>query len=64
MYQELQPARSEFVPIRQLNYHVRLWGPATSDLPPLVLVWMPVLLLLLLLPQVLLVLPLQQHLWS
>ena len=44
MYQELQPARSEFVPIRQLNYHVRLWGPATSDLPPLVLVhgWMDV----------------------
>lgn len=44
MYQELQPARSEFVPIRQLNYYVRLWGPATSDLPPLVLVhgWMDV----------------------
>jgi pimeloyl-ACP methyl ester carboxylesterase len=44
MYQELQPARSEFVPIRQLNYHVRLWGPAASDLPPLVLVhgWMDV----------------------
>ena len=44
MYQELQPARSEFVPIRQLNYHVRLWGPATSDLPPLELVhgWMDV----------------------
>ena len=44
MYHELQPARSEFVPIRQLNYHVRLWGPATSDLPPLVLVhgWMDV----------------------
>jgi pimeloyl-ACP methyl ester carboxylesterase len=44
MYQELQPARSEFVPIRQLNYHVRLWGPATSALPPLVLVhgWMDV----------------------
>ncbi|MBL8365290.1 MAG: alpha/beta hydrolase [Comamonas sp.] len=44
MYQELHPARSEFVPIRQLNYHVRLWGPATSDLPPLVLVhgWMDV----------------------
>ena len=44
MYQEIQPARSEFVPIRQLNYHVRLWGPATSDLPPLVLVhgWMDV----------------------
>lgn len=44
MYQEHQPARSEFVPIRQLNYYVRLWGPATSDLPPLVLVhgWMDV----------------------
>ena len=44
MYQELQPARSEYVPIRQLNYHVRLWGPATSTLPPLVLVhgWMDV----------------------
>jgi pimeloyl-ACP methyl ester carboxylesterase len=44
MYQELQPARSESVPIRQLNYHVRLWGPGTSALPPLVLVhgWMDV----------------------
>ncbi|MBI3100724.1 MAG: alpha/beta hydrolase [Burkholderiales bacterium] len=44
MYQELQPARSEYVPIRQLNYHVRLWGPDTSALPPLVLVhgWMDV----------------------
>ena len=44
MYTPRQTSRSEFVSIRQLNYHVRLWGPETSDLPPLVLVhgWMDV----------------------
>lgn len=44
MYQEHQTARSAFVPIRHLNYHVRQWGPDTSALPPLVLVhgWMDV----------------------
>jgi pimeloyl-ACP methyl ester carboxylesterase len=44
MYQTVHTSRSEFVPIRQLNYHVRLWGPETSSLPPLVLVhgWMDV----------------------
>ena len=44
MYATRQTSRSEFVAIRQLNYHVRLWGPETSPLPPLVLVhgWMDV----------------------
>ena len=44
MYATRQTSRSEFVAIRQLNYHVRLWGPETSHLPPLVLVhgWMDV----------------------
>ena len=44
MYATRQTSRSEFVAIRQLNYHVRLWGPDTSTLPPLVLVhgWMDV----------------------
>jgi len=44
MYQTAYTSRSEFVPIRQLNYHVRLWGPETSRLAPLVLVhgWMDV----------------------
>ena len=44
MYSTRQTSRSEFVAIRQLNYHVRLWGPETSPLPPLVLVhgWMDV----------------------
>lgn len=44
MYQARQTSRSEFVAIRQLNHHVRLWGPETSTLPPLVLVhgWMDV----------------------
>ncbi|MGB3449095.1 MAG: alpha/beta hydrolase [Giesbergeria sp.] len=44
MYQTAYTSRSEFVPIRQLSYHVRLWGPETSSLPPLVLVhgWMDV----------------------
>ncbi len=44
MYKEIRPFRSEFVPIRGLHYHVQHWGPATSTLPPLVLVhgWMDV----------------------
>lgn len=44
MYKEKRPSRSEFVPIRGLQYHVQHWGPATSELPPLLLVhgWMDV----------------------
>lgn len=47
MYKEKCPARSEFVPIRSLDYHVLHWGPASgaqADLTPLVLVhgWMDV----------------------
>ncbi len=46
MYKEKRTSRSEFVPIRGLNYHVRIWdSPSLSNaLPPLVLVhgWMDV----------------------
>jgi pimeloyl-ACP methyl ester carboxylesterase len=44
MYQPKRASRSEFVPIRDLRYHVRLWGQASADQPPLVLVhgWMDV----------------------
>jgi pimeloyl-ACP methyl ester carboxylesterase len=44
MYKEKRSARSEFVPIRGLSYHVQHWGDATSALPPLVLLhgWMDV----------------------
>ncbi len=50
MYKENRSSRSEFVPIRGLQYHVRVWdAPATHDpaaaaKPPLVLVhgWMDV----------------------
>ena len=46
MYKEKRTSRSEFVPIRGLNYHVRIWQGAdpVSTLPPLVLVhgWMDV----------------------
>ena len=50
MYKEKRKSRSEFVPIRGLNYHVRVWeqtdksGPPASAGPPLVLVhgWMDV----------------------
>ena len=46
MYKEKRTSRSEFVPIRGLSYHVRIWdGPIPSSaLPPLVLVhgWMDV----------------------
>ncbi|WP_439112716.1 alpha/beta fold hydrolase [Hydrogenophaga sp.] len=44
MYQALKASRSEFVPIRNLNYHVRVWGEPDPDRAPLVLVhgWMDV----------------------
>jgi len=44
MYQPQRPSRSEFVPIRKLRYHVRLWGEPTAGVPPLVMVhgWMDV----------------------
>lgn len=44
MYQAQRLSRSEFVPIRQLRYHVRLWGQPSAQQPPLVLVhgWMDV----------------------
>ncbi|WP_431273496.1 alpha/beta fold hydrolase [Variovorax ureilyticus] len=44
MYQALRISRSEFVPVRNLNYHVRLWGEPATDRPPLVLLhgWMDV----------------------
>lgn len=44
MYQALKPSRSEFVPVRHLNYHVRQWGRPDAAQAPLVLVhgWMDV----------------------
>ncbi|MEK9803589.1 MAG: alpha/beta fold hydrolase, partial [Curvibacter sp.] len=44
MYQARRPARSEFAPVRKLQYHVLRWGEASSVLPPLVLMhgWMDV----------------------
>lgn len=44
MYQAKKASRSEFVPIRGLQYHVRLWGEPRPDRPPLVMVhgWMDV----------------------
>jgi pimeloyl-ACP methyl ester carboxylesterase len=44
MYQPARPSRSEFVPIRNLRYHVRTWGQPEDGVPPLVLVhgWMDV----------------------
>jgi len=44
MYQPKRASRSEFVPIRTLRYHVRVWGEARSGQVPLVLVhgWMDV----------------------
>ncbi len=44
MYPIQKVSRSEFVPIRQLRYHVRQWGTPSPDTPPLVLVhgWMDV----------------------
>jgi pimeloyl-ACP methyl ester carboxylesterase len=44
MYQPKRAARSEFVPIRNLRYHVRLWGEPAPGRVPLVMVhgWMDV----------------------
>jgi pimeloyl-ACP methyl ester carboxylesterase len=45
MYQVLRPSKSEFVPVRGLQYHVRRWGPLQAGIkPPLVLLhgWMDV----------------------
>ncbi|MDP3171060.1 MAG: alpha/beta hydrolase [Polaromonas sp.] len=44
MYKEKRFSRSELVPIRGIEYHVRHWGESSSSLPPLVLVhgWMDV----------------------
>ena len=44
MYQVKRPARSEFVPIRNLSYHVLVWGTPTEAKTPLVLLhgWMDV----------------------
>jgi len=44
MYQVKRISHSEFVPIRNLNYHVRVWGEPAPDKTPLVIVhgWMDV----------------------
>ncbi|MBA2962202.1 MULTISPECIES: alpha/beta fold hydrolase [Ramlibacter] len=44
MYQPRRTSRSEFVPIRHLRYHVRVWGEPRPGQVPLVLVhgWMDV----------------------
>ncbi|WP_038212185.1 alpha/beta fold hydrolase [Xenophilus azovorans] len=44
MYQSRRPARSEFVPVRNLRYHVLTWGEPSAARPPLVLLhgWMDV----------------------
>jgi len=44
MYPIQKVSRSEFVPIRGLQYHVRLWGKPQTNQPPLVLLhgWMDV----------------------
>jgi len=44
MYPVKRPSRSEFVPIRHLQYHVQVWGEPSPDKIPLVLVhgWMDV----------------------
>ena len=44
MYQARRPSRSEFVRIRNLDYHVRTWGQPQVGRPPLVMVhgWMDV----------------------
>ena len=38
MYQALRASRSEFVPVRNLSYHVRIWGERNDAVTPLVLV--------------------------
>jgi len=44
MYPPRRPARSEFVPVRNLRYHVLTWGEPSGARPPLVLLhgWMDV----------------------
>ena len=44
IYTVKRKPRSEFIPIRNLNYHVLVWGDTNSKLPPLVLMhgWMDV----------------------
>ena len=44
MYQVQRPPRSEFVPIRNLSYHVQIWGAPAPAKTPLVMVhgWMDV----------------------
>lgn len=44
MYQVKRQSRSEFVPIRNLKYHVRIWGQPAAGKVPLVMVhgWMDV----------------------
>ncbi len=44
MYQARRPFRSEFVPIRNLDYHVQVWGEPGPGKAPLVMVhgWMDV----------------------
>ena len=44
MYQVKRHSRSEFVPIRNLEYHVRIWGRPVAGRTPLVLLhgWMDV----------------------
>jgi len=44
MYHALRPSRSEFVPVRNLRYHARIWGTPSPARPPLVLLhgWMDV----------------------
>lgn len=44
MYQVKRTPRSEFVPIRNLQYHVQVWGEPSPDKTPLVMVhgWMDV----------------------
>jgi pimeloyl-ACP methyl ester carboxylesterase len=44
MYPVQKVSRSEFIPVRALQYHVHVWGAPRSGLPPLVMVhgWMDV----------------------
>jgi pimeloyl-ACP methyl ester carboxylesterase len=44
MYQATRIPRSEFIPIRNLQYHVQVWGEPSPDKTPLVMVhgWMDV----------------------
>ena len=44
MYPIQRNSRSEFIPVRNLQYHVHCWGTPSSTLPPLVLLhgWMDV----------------------